>query len=139
MAPAIEPAVAEALDYLLAAVGDSKVEGEALTLRHKIHDLWAREYSEFHPAKVSDVYGDPRQKLAAAQAAFAAAQANLAAAEVAADQGPDSATAKDQQIAALQAQLAAAEAGTVPSTSDASGVTAPAAEVAAGEPPAPAL
>ena len=77
---ALEAEVFDALEYLLNAVGDTKLEGEAATLLHALRDVQQLAYSETHPAKVSDVTGDPRQVQAAAQQAFDAAQAALTAA-----------------------------------------------------------
>jgi hypothetical protein len=84
----LDAEVYDVLEYLLRAVGDTTIEGEAAALAHKLRDVQQLPYSEDHPAKVSDEYGDPRARLESARAAANAANLALQAAEAAAGQTP---------------------------------------------------
>jgi hypothetical protein len=79
----IEATVVDALDYLLATVGDKSVEGEAAKLRSALHDAAGTVLGEDHPGRLETGYGDPRARQQAARDALAKAQADVEAADAA--------------------------------------------------------
>ena len=96
----LDSEVYDVLKYLLNAVGDHQVEGEANSLLQGLNKVQQVPYSEDHPAAISDVTGDPRARQEAARAALAKAQADVAAADAAVAPLPPAAPAEPAEAPA---------------------------------------